>query len=130
MRKYERMRRSPARASRPVVLVASAAAASYTANCALGAAVKVRIVDSSGFHWAHHALYVATCVLGGLAVSSSVWGRASDGSRTRVGHVLAPAALPLALIPAISTKGSSHVLIGLAAAPFFVAALRTARKGR
>ena len=41
----------------------TAAATSYLANCALGVAVATRVLDTSGFRWVHHAVYVATAVL-------------------------------------------------------------------
>ena len=108
----------------------AAAAASYTANCALGASVALRLVDTSGFRWLHHAVYIATCVLAAsAALTPFVPG--GPGGRDRAPHprtalaalALAPAAVPLALIPRISARSRGHVKLALTAAPFFAAGL-------
>ncbi len=98
----------------PAILF-TAAAASYAANCALGAAVATRRVDTSGVHWLHHGLYTCTSVLAAAAVSSLLW------SRSRAGWWLLPAAVPLAVIPRVSAHTSGHARIALSAAPFFAA---------
>jgi hypothetical protein len=95
----------------------TAATASYAANCALGVAVATREVDTRNWHWIHHALYVCTSVLAGAAASSVVW------SPSRAGWRLLPAAVPLALIPYVSTPSRGHVGLALSAAPFFVASV-------
>ncbi|MCS5720883.1 hypothetical protein N1028_00460 [Herbiconiux sp. CPCC 203407] len=108
----------------------AAAAASYTANCALGASVALRLVDTSGFRWLHHAIYIATCVLAASAALTP-FAASGPGERGRAPHprtalaalALAPAAVPLALIPRISARSSGHVKLALTAAPFFVAGL-------
>lgn len=114
----------------------AAAAASYTANCALGASVALRLVDTSGFRWLHHAVYISTCVLAASAVLTPFVPSGSRGRRGLHGRggqphprtalaalALAPAALPLALIPRISARSRGHVKLALTAAPFFAAAL-------
>lgn len=100
----------------PAVLF-TAAAASYTANCALGAAVAARVVATADVRWVHHAVYTATSVLTGAAVSSLLW------SQSRAGWWLLPAAVPLAMIPRVSARTHRHRLIALSAAPFFAAGL-------
>ena len=95
----------------------TAATTSYAANCALGVGVATRVVDTRNVHWVHHALYVCTSVLAGAAASSLVW------SSSRAGWRLLPAAVPLTLIPYVSTPSRGHVGLALSAAPFFVASL-------
>jgi len=102
-----------------------AATVSYAANCALGAAVAARVVDTSRIRWVHHALYIGTCVLAGAAASSLTWG----GERARPAAIaLLPAAVPLAAIPRVSTHSRRHPLLALTAAPFFAAALILSRR--
>ena len=103
-----------------------AAAVAYTANCALGLAVAARIIDTSGFRWLHHALYIATCATSAAAFSAIVWGRPKRASR-RAALALAPAAAPLAAIPYLGTHTRRHPLVALAAAPFIVAGLICSR---
>lgn len=104
-----------------------AAAASYAANCALGAAVALRLVDTSGFRWVHHAIYVTTCALALAAGSTALWD-ARRASARAAALALAPAAVPLAAIPYAGTRTRRHPLIALGAAPFFaVAAIRSRR---
>lgn len=100
----------------PAILF-TAAAASYAANCALGAAVATRMIDTTEVHWMHHALYTTTSLLAGAAVSTLLW------SPSRAGWWLLPAALPLVLIPRVSARTGRHPVIALSAAPFFAAAL-------
>lgn len=104
-----------------------AAAASYAANCALGAAVALRLVDTSGFRWVHHAIYVATCSLALAAGSTALWDPRRTSARAAA-LALAPAAVPLTAIPYAGTRTRRHPLIALAAAPFFVAAAIRSRR--
>jgi hypothetical protein len=99
----------------------AAAAASYAANCALGGAVWMRLLDTSRFRWVHHALYIATCALGVAASSSALWDRQRRSAQVAT-LILAPAAVPLAAIPYAGTHGRRHPLIALTAAPFFLGA--------
>lgn len=103
-----------------------AAAVAYAANCALGLAVAARVIDTSGFRWLHHALYIATCVTSAAAFSALLWGRPRPASR-RAALALAPAAVPLAAIPYLGTRTRRHPLVALAAAPFIVAGLICSR---
>lgn len=98
------------------------AALSYAANCVLGAAVAARLVDTSTFRWLHHALYIATCASTAAAVGAAWWGSPRSASR-RAALTLMPAAMPLAAIPWLGTRGSRHPLVALTAAPFIVASL-------
>jgi hypothetical protein len=100
----------------------TAAAASYAANCALGAAVWFRFIDTSRYRWVHHAIYLTTCALAVAAGSAALWAR--PGSRAGAATLaLAPAAVPLAVIPYAGTRTRRHPLIALTAAPFFAAAV-------
>jgi len=99
-----------------------AATVSYAANCALGASVALGIVDTRNVRWVHHALYLATFSLAVGAMSSAVWGSPRRSSRDAAA-LLAPAAVPLTLIPYAGTHTRRHPLVALAAAPFFIAAL-------
>lgn len=104
----------------------AAAATAYAVNCALGASVAARLVDTSRFRWLHHALYIATCATSAVAVVAG-WSRGprTGGRRAAVG--LLPAAVPLAAIPYLGTHSRRHPLVALAAAPFIVAGLVLSR---
>lgn len=102
------------------------AAAAYAANCALGTAVAMRLIDTRNFRWVHHAMYVATFVTSAAAFSAILWGRPRYASR-RAALALAPAAVPLAAIPYLGTHSRRHPLVALAAAPFIVAGLVCSR---
>ncbi|WP_426185628.1 hypothetical protein [Microbacterium sp. TWP3-1-2b2] len=99
-----------------------AAALSYAANCALGVTVALRLVDTSGFRWLHHALYITTCAAVAAALSSRWW-RGPHHATRRATSALAPAVVPLAAIAYVPTHSRRHPLIALAAAPFFAASL-------
>ena len=99
-----------------------AATVSYAANCTLGASVALGIVDTRNVRWVHHALYLATFSLAVGAMSSAVWGSPRRSSRDAAA-LLAPAAVPLTLIPYAGTHTRRHPLVALTAAPFFIAAL-------
>ncbi|MFP7761446.1 hypothetical protein [Marisediminicola sp. LYQ85] len=108
-----------------------AALTSYAANCALGSSVALKLVDSSGFRWVHHALYVSTFALAGAAIVSGAvrGGRARGGARGPAAAVaLAPAVVPLALIPFLGSRSRKHVAVSLSAAPFFVAGVVRSRR--
>lgn len=94
----------------------AAAAAGYAANCALGTAAATRLVDTSG--WAHHLLYVATCVTTAAALGTAWRGGSAD---RRAALMLAPAAVPLTAIAFLGPRSPRHPLVALAAAPFIVA---------
>ena len=117
------MRDSRRDATTPPVF--AVAALSYLLNCALGAAVALKVVDTSRFRWLHHALFVVTSASTAVALSSALWGRRRRTSR-RAALGLAPAVVPLAVIPFAGTRGRRHPLVALSAAPFFAAALALA----
>lgn len=100
----------------------AAAVLSYAANCVLGTAVAVRLIDTSGFRWVHHALYIATSALVAAAAAAGWWGRPRKASR-RAALTLVPTAIPLAAIPFAGTRTLRHPLIALAAAPFIAVGL-------
>ncbi|GAA4159341.1 hypothetical protein GCM10022286_13580 [Gryllotalpicola daejeonensis] len=97
------------------------ASVSYLASIALGLLVASRRVDSSGFHWLHHALYTCTFVLAAAAVAAGLWWH------PLAGWLLLPALVPFALIPFVGTHAGGrltlrHPITGLVPAPFFIAA--------
>ena len=100
----------------------TAAAVTYVANCALGAAVAARIVDTSGFRWLHHALYVTTCACAAAAVITGWSGSPRRESRTAAVWLM-PAAVPLMAVAFAGTHGRRHPLVALAAAPFIASGL-------
>ncbi len=98
-----------------------AAATAYGANCALGAAVAARVVDTRNFRWLHHLLYIATCLTTAVALSAGLW-----RSPPRHPGILG-AVPPLAAIPYLGTHTRRHPLVALAAAPFVLAGLVLSR---
>ena len=100
----------------------SAAAVAYTLNCLLGTSVALRLVDTRGYRWLHHALYAATCVLSLLAVTGAFWAVPRRTARESAALLL-PAAVPLAAIPYLGTHSKRHPIVALVAAPFFLASL-------
>lgn len=120
-----RARRKRERDALPASGAFAAAATAYAANCALGAAVAARLIDTRRFRWVHHALYILTCATTGLAVVAGLAGRSSRGRRAALS--LLPAALPLAAIPYAGTHTRRHPLVALAAAPFVLAGLVVSR---
>ncbi|MFJ2503333.1 hypothetical protein [Microbacterium sp. NPDC087592] len=112
-------RRHRDRDASPLFLVATTA---YAANCALGASVAARLIDTSRFRWLHHALYIVTCAT--VAAATVVgWSRGPRTAARRAALALLPAAAPLAAIPYLGSHGRRHPLVALAAAPFIVAGL-------
>lgn len=95
-------------------LVAIAATA-YAANCALGAAVELGLVDTSRNRRPHHLMYIVTSTLTVAAVLTGL------ARRSAPGVVLAPALLPLAVLPYVGHSG--HVGAAGAAAPWYVGGL-------
>ncbi|WP_245861293.1 hypothetical protein [Microbacterium aurantiacum] len=100
----------------------AAAVTAYAANCALGAAVAAKVIDTSGFRWLHHVLYIATCVTTATAIGVARRAGPRSASR-RAGLALLPAVVPLAAIPYVGTHSRRHPLVALAAAPFLIAGL-------
>jgi hypothetical protein len=98
--------------SRALVAVATGA---YLANAALGTAVQTRMLDTSRHRWTHHALYIVTSTLTVAAIVGAL------GRRSPRGLVLAPALLPLAVLPHVGH--GAHASTALAAAPWYAGAL-------
>jgi hypothetical protein len=104
------------------VLALRTAAGCYAASCALGALVGAGAVDSSGFRWAHHALFGATAATALAAASSALWGR------RRPGVLLAPALLAWALLPRVAAPSPGHLALAAWAGPWYAAALAALRR--
>jgi hypothetical protein len=107
-----------------------AAAASYSANCALGASVALGVLDTRRIRWVHHAVYIATCVLAAAAVGTALLRSGERPHERTAALALAPAAVPLALIPRVSAHSNGHVKLALSAAPFFAAGLVASARSR
>ena len=105
---------SPVLATRGAVLTATG---SYLANCALGAAVATRLLDTSRVRWVHHGLYVLTALT--TAAAGGLLARRRDPAFWR----LLPAAAPLTAIPRVSARSPWHPALALTAAPAYAAAL-------
>ncbi len=99
-----------------------AAAGSYLASCVLGTSVATGVLVTGRARWVHHALYVVTATLTGLALA------AAASSRRRSGWWLLPVAVPLAVVPYAGSRPPGHVLVAASAAPFYAAALVADRK--
>ena len=100
----------------------TAAATSYAANAALGTSVLFKVVDTSGYRWLHHALYIATVTLSVVAASGAVWAAPRRTARWSA-LLLLPAAVPMAVIPYVGSRGKRHIVVALAALPFYAASL-------
>ena len=103
-------------------LLVTAAASSYAANCALGGSVATGLLDTRGYRWLHHALYIATSTLTAAAVASLL------ARRDPAGWMLLPALVPLAAMPRASARTPRHARTGLSAAPFYLVTLYQARR--
>jgi hypothetical protein len=99
-----------------------AAGVGYLASCAVGTGVASGFLNLRGARWVHHALYIVTATLAGVAVSSLVW------SPSRAGWSLLPAAVPLAALARLGPRMPRHPLVALAASPFFIAGYIHSRK--
>ncbi len=93
------------------------AGGSYLASCALGTAVRTGVLVTGRARWVHHALFVSTATLTGLALA------AAGLERRRAGWWLLPVVVPLAVVPYLGTRSRRHVLVAVAAAPCYAAAL-------
>jgi hypothetical protein len=100
----------------------TAAAASYAANCVLGASVATGLLDTRGYRWLHHALFVATSTLTAMATAALLARR--DGAA----WTLLPALVPLAAMPRASARTPRHARVGLSAAPFYLLTLHRAAR--
>ncbi|HET8896488.1 MAG TPA: hypothetical protein VFN04_04395 [Protaetiibacter sp.] len=98
-------------------IIATYAAVSYAANCALGLAVASGRLRTGRARWVHHTLYINT------AASTAAATVALVAERGRAGAVVAPALAPLAAIPYAGTRGWRHPALAVSIAPFIVAGL-------
>ncbi|MGN6743478.1 MAG: hypothetical protein ACTHJL_09310 [Amnibacterium sp.] len=94
----------------------TAATGGYAVNVALGVATATRLIDTSRIRWVHHALYIVTATLTVAAVAANL--------RSPAGRRLAPALVPLAVIPYAGTRSRRHSVIAASAAPFYALAAR------
>ncbi len=97
--------------------LATLAACSYAASCALGIGVATGRLRTGRAHWVHHALYVSTTATAAASATALV------AERGRRGAIAVPALLPLALIPFAGTRGWRHPALAAAGTPFTIAAL-------
>jgi hypothetical protein len=115
---------SDRRSARAAPVLITAAAVSYAANAAFGAAVAVGAVDNRRIRWVHHALYVMTSSLTTVALAASAI------ERRRAGLALLPAAGPLIALPYAGGQLRRHATLAGCAAPAFVTALVLAWRNR
>ncbi|MDR7374857.1 hypothetical protein [Kocuria rhizophila] len=102
----------------PVRTLVTAAAASYTANCALGGSVALGLLDTSNVRWVHHGLYIATSSLTAAACVAGL------KARSTTPLALAPALAPLFLLQRHGARPlRRHTRDAIAAAPCYVAGL-------
>ncbi|MGK7223216.1 hypothetical protein ACSNO4_10520 [Kocuria flava] len=109
-----------------------AAAGCWAANAALGAGVALGLVRTGRFRWVHHALYTTTTTATAAATAACALSAAPRARRAAL--VLAPALVPLAVLPRAGTPAQGHprrhALLALCAAPCYAAALAAARPAR
>lgn len=80
-------------------------------------------MNSTGFRWLHHGLYVLTFALA-LTAASSVW-----WSFNRAGWYLIPALVALAALPYVGSARRHpfrHVCAALLPSPFYILSLAVA----
>ena len=106
----------------PVRALVRVAAGSYLASCALGTGVATGRLRTGRARWVHHALYISTFSLTGVALGATLL------TRHRSGWWLLPAVLPLAVVPYAGTRSRRHVLVAVSAAPFYAAAVAAERR--
>ncbi|MEU8819628.1 hypothetical protein [Actinoplanes sp. NPDC048796] len=102
----------------------TAAAASYAANAAFGAAVAAKVIDNRRLRWVHHGLFVATSSLTALALA------AAAVERRPAGLALLPAVGPLSALPYAGAGIRRHATLAASAAPAFAAAVVLAWRSR
>lgn len=93
----------------------TAAVAGFAANVAFGSAVAAGLIDNRRIRWVHHALYIVTSTLTGVALAAGAVERRPEAL------ALAPAVVPLTLLPRAG-RGRPHIVLAAgAAAPFIIA---------
>ena len=103
-----------------IALLFVLACGTYVLNACFGVSVRSGLVDSSGFRWVHHALYVVTFGLALVAASSLWW------SRNEAGWYLIPALVALAALPYVGSARRHpcrHVCAALVPMPFYILSL-------
>lgn len=94
------------------------AAGAYAANCALGASVAARWVDTSNVRWVHHGMYIVT------VTTTAVAALACAARQSPAAVALAPAAVPLILLQRHGAHPvRRHTRDALTAAPCYAAGL-------
>ena len=102
----------------------TAGTASYATNAAFGAAVAAGLVDNTRIRWVHHALFVSTASLTGLAIAASAL------ARRPAGLALLGAVAPLAALPFLHSGIGRHAAVAGLAAPAYAAAIVLSRRSR
>ncbi|MEU4690610.1 hypothetical protein [Actinoplanes sp. NPDC023714] len=102
----------------------TAAALSYLANAAFGAAVATGAIDNRRLRWVHHSLYVVTSALTTAALV------ACAADRRPAGLALLPAAGPLIALPYAGGRLRRHATVAGAAAPSYAIALALVWRNR
>ena len=106
------------RGGRLTRILVTAASAAYAGNVAFGVGVATGVIDNARITWVHHALFITTASLTGLALA------ASAVERRPAGLALLPAVAPLAALPYIRGGGiRRHAAVASLAAPSFITAL-------
>ena len=104
-------------------LVVVLACVAYAANAGFGMAVRGGLIESRGFRWVHHGLYLATLGLALAAVSSLWW------SSSTAGWFLVPVLIALAALPYVGSARrhpNRHICAALVPLPFYILGLSTA----
>ena len=104
----------------PAAVLCFLACGVYALNAGFGVSVLIGRVDSSGFRWVHHGLYVVTVALAVLAASSLWW------SRSPAGWYLIPALIALVALPYVGSARRHpfrHVCAALVPLPFYILSL-------
>lgn len=99
------------------------ASGTYVLNACFGVSVRMRLVDSGGFRWIHHGLYVVTFAAALLAAGSAWW------SHNPAGWYLIPALIALAALPHVGSARRHphrHICAALVPLPFYILSLTTA----
>jgi hypothetical protein len=100
----------------PARIALDIATGSYLASCLLGTSVALHVVDTRPFRWLHHAFYIATVATAATATLTLAL------RRDRAALALLGATPALIAVARVSARSKWHPVIGLGAAPAYVAA--------
>lgn len=103
-----------------VTLLVVLATGTYVVNACFGVSVRTGLLDSSGFRWLHHGLYVLTVCFALGAVSSLLW------SPSQAGWYLIPVLVALAALPYAGSARRHpfrHACAALVPLPFYILSL-------